>query len=201
MTLKRYLADYPDQALLAHLLEGVRLEADVELQTVLVPHLMSISQGFSSVSAELLRMQKLGWYEWFPDIPMWPMYFNAQGSVPRKLEPNRFRRTTEGGGPRRTTVDEEGLESISLNAAARAYHMPRFFIQDTRTSFQAWLAARGLPRPPEEVPLRPSESKWPREQKPMLTDILRDLAILRRIAEILRQPIYIFSDEQMTSDF
>ena len=45
-------------------------------------------------------MQKLGWYDFFPDLPFWPMYLNAQGSTARKLEPGRNRRTTEGSGPR-----------------------------------------------------------------------------------------------------
>jgi hypothetical protein len=47
------LNDYPDQRLLSYLLEGVRLEADVELQTVLVPHLMSLPKGYASVRKEL----------------------------------------------------------------------------------------------------------------------------------------------------
>ena len=52
--------DYPDQNMLSHLLEGVRFEADVELQTVLVPHLISLPLGFASVRKELYRLEKNG---------------------------------------------------------------------------------------------------------------------------------------------
>eukprot|EP00965_Chrysotila_dentata_P011558 378281-Pleurochrysis_carterae.AAC.1 len=42
------LADHPDQRLLAYLLDGVRLEADFELQTVLLPQLTSLPPGYES---------------------------------------------------------------------------------------------------------------------------------------------------------
>ena len=191
----RRLANYPDQTLLANLLEGVRLDADVELQTVLVPHLVSISTGLEAVSTELMRIHDLGWYTFHQEIPFWPMYLNAQGSTPKKLEPDRFRRTTEGGGPRREVSDLSGLAAISLNAAARSYHLPRHFQADVRTSFKNWLASRGLPRPEDEAPLPAGKSKWPKETKPLLLHVLRDIAILRRAAEVLSEPIYIFSDD------
>ena len=54
--LTELLPRYPDQTLVSYLLEGVRLEADVELQTVLVPHLMSLPKGFASVEKELRRL-------------------------------------------------------------------------------------------------------------------------------------------------
>ena len=90
--LARRLHNYPDQTLLANLLEGVRLDADVELQTVLVPHLASLTRGFAAVAKELRRLHRLGWYDFAADFTFWPMYLNGQGSVSRKLEPDRPRR-------------------------------------------------------------------------------------------------------------
>ena len=63
-----------------------------------------------------------------------------------------------------------------------------------------WLAARGLPRDLDAEPLgsRPHEqphSKWPKERKPTVEHVMRDLAILRRAAELLREPIYVFGDD------
>lgn len=55
--MRRLWHKVPDQALLSYLLEGVRLEADVELQIVLVPHLTSLPLGFSSVEKEIRRLQ------------------------------------------------------------------------------------------------------------------------------------------------
>ena len=193
--IQRRLKGYPDQALLSHLLDGVRLDADVELQTVLVPHLMSITKGFMAVAKELKRMQELGWYGVFHDMPFVPGYFNAQGSTPRKFEQDRDRRTTEGGGPRQRTTDMSGLPAISINDASRTHHMPRHYQHDVRPIFRDWLAARGLPRPASEPPLRATESKWPKEIKPLLIQVLRDLAILRRAAEVLSEPIYVASDD------
>ena len=86
--LKRRLQHYPDQRLVSFLVEGVRFEADVELQTVLVPHLMSLANGFDSVVKELKRMAspELDWYSMHASFPFWPMYSLGEGAQPRKLE-------------------------------------------------------------------------------------------------------------------
>ena len=190
--LRRRLAAYPDQYLVANLLEGVRLDADVELQTVLVPHLTSLSKGYGSVDKELHRLHGLGWYDFFADFPFWPMYLNGQGATARKLEPDRFRRTTEGGGPRKLTLDRSGLAAISINDASHVHHMPRHFETDTRPEFRAWLAERGLPAP-ERTPV--GGSKWHKELKPTLQSVMRDIAILRRASTLLNEPIYLFGDD------
>jgi len=90
--LRKRLTNYPDQNLLSNLLEGIRFEADVELQAVLVPHLISLPKGFTSVRNELYRLQTLGWYRFFDHLPFWPIYLNGQGATARKLE-TRYRRT------------------------------------------------------------------------------------------------------------
>ena len=198
--LRRRLGEYPDQYLVANLLEGVRLDADVELHSVFVPHLSSLPLGFASVRKEVDRMHALGWYDFFQAIPFWPIYLNGQGATSRKLEPDRWRRTTEGGGPRQDVYDEDGLQALSINTASHLPHLPRHFAMDRRPAFLDWLAARGLPRDLVNEPLgsRPNEqstSKWPKERKPMLAEFMRDLAILRRAAELLNLPIYVMGDD------
>ena len=89
--LKVRLKDYPDQRLLSLLVDGVRFMADVELQSVFVPHLTSISKGYASVDKELHRLAAEGWYAFYASPPFWPMYFNGQGATARKLEPDRWR--------------------------------------------------------------------------------------------------------------
>ena len=142
--LRQRLSDDPDQYLVANLLEGVRLDADVELQTVLVPHLASLPKGFASVAQEIRRLHDLSWYGFFNSTPFWPMYYNGQGAVARKLEKDRYRRSTEGGGPRKPTFDACGVQAISINSASHVHHMPRHFVEDHRPEFRAWIAARGL---------------------------------------------------------
>lgn len=123
--LQKRLHDYPNQQLLSFLVQGARPLADVELQTVLVPHLMSLSKGFPSVVKEIKRMASpdLNWYSLHADIPFWPIYSLGEGCVPRKLE-NRWRRCEEGGGPRKDVFDGAGIRpttrvvGVSADASA-----------------------------------------------------------------------------------
>ena len=124
--LRRRLAGYVDQRLLSHLFEGVRFEADVELTTVLVPHLVSLPKGFESVRKELYRLNTNGWYRFFDHPPFWPIYLNGQGAQSRKLE-ERYRRTTECGGPRKLCLDSAGLRAYSLNDASSLNHLPQWY--------------------------------------------------------------------------
>ena len=66
---RRRLEHYPDQFLISNLLEGARLDADVELQFVLVPHLTTLPFGFESVEKEVNRLEEYGWYRSFPVNP------------------------------------------------------------------------------------------------------------------------------------
>ena len=97
------------------------------------------------MAKELRRLKGQGWYDLFDYFPFWPMYLNGQGATARKLEPDRFRRTTEGGGPRKLTLDASGLAAISINAASHVHHMPQYFIDNKWPAFLAWLHTRNLP--------------------------------------------------------
>ena len=72
--------------------------------------------------------------------------------------------------------------------------MPAHFWRDSRPEFLEWLAARGLP-PSDGANMDTLFSKWLKEMKPFLWQIFQDLAILRRGAHILGEPIYIFNDD------
>ena len=188
--LGRRLATYPDQNMLSHLLEGVRFEADVELQTVLVPHLISLPKGFASVRNELYRLQTLGWYRFFDSLPFWPIYLNGQGATSRKLE-ERYRRTTECGGPRKPTFDSSGLRALSINEAAQVRHMPAWFQFRHDPPWLKYLEERALDQPLEwGMP-----SNRPREVKPTLAAVMRDLSILLAAARQLEEPLYVFGDD------
>jgi hypothetical protein len=188
------LADYPDQRLLGFLLEGTRMEADVEHQSVWVPHLESLPRGYQSVSKELTELEGRGWYRSFTHLPFWPLYLNAQGSVARKLEPDRCRRTTDGGGPRQPTYDEEGLRALSVNEASKAYHLPRHHQRSINPEIADWLAHKHL-LPGQHQPDLQRGSKWPPELKPNLDTVMQYVLVLRRAAHLLGEPIYILSDD------
>ncbi|KAL3892534.1 MAG: hypothetical protein SGPRY_015040, partial [Prymnesium sp.] len=192
---------YPDQTLVSYLLEGVRLYADVELQLVLVPHLTSLPMGFASVEKELRRLHGLQWYEFLSSLPFLPMYCNGQGAVARKLEPDRFRRSMEGGGPHQVTMDASRLPAISINEASRVPHIPQYFLQDERDAFLKWLRHRGLLKAWRDAKAgKPMtweasdvggrrKSKWPREHKPTVAELMRVLAVLNRASFMLEEPL------------
>ena len=200
--LRQSLGSFPDQALVSYLVEGARLEADVELQTVLVPHLTSLPLGFESVQKELRRLHDLGWYSFSEGMAFVPVYFNGQGAAARKLE-DRYRRTTEGGGPRYEVRDASGLPAISINAASLIPHIPRYFLLDRRPEFEEWLRRRDLLdrvealRRGEHLPLLPDgvKSKWVKELKPTVEVAMRAVAVLARAAHILGEPLFLFGDD------
>ena len=191
------LHDYPDQKLLSFIVEGVQLDAHVELHSVWIPHLVSLPRGYSSVKKEILELERLGWYRFFGDLPFWPLYLNAQGSVARKLEPDRFRRTTDGGGPRLPVTDETGLPAISINEASKVYHVPRHHSPPQDPEAHAWATYHRLLDSSVRPPLVRG-TKWPPEEKPSLATFMQYVTVLRRASEVLGEPLYIFSDDFRT---
>jgi hypothetical protein len=187
---------YPNQQLLSMIVEGVRYQADVELQGVFVPHLVSLPKGYTSVRKELDRLERLGWYEYYARLPFWPVYSNAQGATPRKLE-QRWRRTTEGGGPRHEMYDTDGLRAWSLNDASRRLHVPRHFAADRRVEMVDYLRACTLPPTADDIARLAlnRNTKWPRQRMPTIDHVMRDLVVLRRAAHLLGEPVYIFGDD------
>ena len=67
--LREELTDWPDQELLSFLLEGVRYKADVEHQIVLLPHLVSLREGYTSLLEEVAKYTSAGWYGLFSHPP------------------------------------------------------------------------------------------------------------------------------------
>ena len=193
------LVDYPNQRILGMIEHGVVYMADVEMQGVFIPHLTSMPKGFKAITKELHRLHKLGWYDFFADVPFWPLYFNAQGSTARKLEPDRDRRTTEGGGPRKETFDRSGLRVMSINDASKTYHVPKHFLEDDRPEMRQWMSSRGLPPTPEQLASLQTPwsrgTKWERQNMPDLRGVAQDFAVLKRAGRLLNMPVYLFGDD------
>lgn len=112
-------ADDPDQEMVSFMVHGVQFKAESLAQglvTVLMPHLGSLRLGFKSVEKEILRLHGLECHDFFSDVPYAPFRLVPQGSTSRKLEPERMRRTSDGGGLRKRPDHPHG-SSLSLNAA------------------------------------------------------------------------------------
>ena len=156
-----------------------------------MPLLTSLPSGHASVGEALRRLRPLGWYEFCSNLPFWPMYLSGQGATARKLEPDRFRRTTEGNGPRAPTFDAPGLQAISIHEAFHIYHMPQHFLRDERPDFRDWPRARGLPTPsPPPASATSRFTRWPKERKPQLAAVVRDIAVFDRAGRLLGEPTY-----------
>ena len=195
------LEHYPDQGPVAHLVDGARLDADGELQTARVPHLASLPPGFEPVAGELRRRWGEGWYTFYPEGMYRPAYYNGQGAAARRLE-DRYRRTTEGGGPHTDTFGGSGLKAVSINAASHVLHVPAYFRLDRRPLFLAWLAERGLdPDGPSEPPFSVdaeasrTPTKWPKEVKPSLSAVMQDNAVFNRAARRLSTAVFAIGDD------
>ena len=77
----------------------------------------NLSAAWDSVNSEILRLEQLEYYSIFKALPFMPICSVPQGSTPRKHEPNRHRRTSDGGSPRDDVFDKAGTPAVSMNAA------------------------------------------------------------------------------------
>ncbi|KAL3926769.1 MAG: hypothetical protein SGPRY_003147, partial [Prymnesium sp.] len=120
-------------------------------------------------------------------------------------------RITEGGGPRQPTFDAAGLQAISINDASHIHHIPAYWLEDSRPEFLNWIEKRGLsdklrlraispPLPFQPRPAIPTQegkriSKFPKEIKPTLVQLMRYLAVPGHAAAMLDEDIYVFGDD------
>ena len=169
------LADWPDQELLSFLLDGVRYKADVDFQIVLLPHLVSLREGYVSLQNEVDKYEQAGWYGVFSHPPFLPFRAVPKGSVPRKLEPTRPRPTTKAGAPRQLLLDTDQKRVLSLNEASSG--SVNQAVADI--GIQAELTA----------------PKWPKENKPTVADALTCIALLTSVGTMLSLPLYTAADD------
>lgn len=174
--LREELADWPDQELVSFLLEGVRYKADVGMQIVLLPHLVSLRDGYGSLQAEVDKYAQAGWYGLFSHPAFLPFRLIPKGSVPRKLEPERPRPTTEAGAPRNLLLDTLGNPVVSINEASSGL------------TPQAVLEAGEKPRVTREA-------KWPKERKPSVGHVLQAIAILLAAGLIIGEALFCAADD------
>ena len=94
------LRDTPDKELLGHLRLGAHFKADLAQHTVLQPHMDSLKGNYDLVTNELERLKGKGWHSVYSDIPFFPLRLMPNGTVARKLEAARPRRTTNASARR-----------------------------------------------------------------------------------------------------
>jgi hypothetical protein len=67
-----YLQDYPDQEILSMLFLGVRYKDDLDLQLVLLPHLLSFAGGCDEIQSEMEGLVARGWCSLHKLLPYAP---------------------------------------------------------------------------------------------------------------------------------
>jgi site-specific DNA-cytosine methylase len=175
--LRADLADWPDQELLSFLVEGVRYKTHLAPQIVLLPHLISLREGYASLLKEVHKYTDMGWYGLFSTIPFLPFRAVPKGSVPRKSEPDRPRPTTEAGAPRKMLQDTAGVAVISLNEASSG------------------LTPQSVGETGERETTPVDESRWPKENKPTVGHALAALAHLKMLGALINEPVYSAADD------
>lgn len=190
--LREKLNGYPDQRLSSNILEGIRLEADVELQIVLQPNSVTVGAGYDSVQATVRELKDMGFYDFHTSLPYVPIFVVSQGSRIKKGGA-KYRRTSDFSGPHKSVADDEGQVVIPINQASRTYQLPSWMRNPQRPDLQQWDAARYAHVRWTDVEARSAHVryKFPKEYKPRLEDLMNDVTILLGASLEINEPIII----------
>ena len=191
--LREKFKGYPDQRLASNTLDGVRLEADVQLHSVYGPNLESVSKGYESVQKTVRELRAMNFYDFMTRAPFSPMWLISQGSTEKFLHgapTGKFRRTSDFGIPRKPHTDSDGLPVISINDAARSYEIPDWITQHSNPAMREWAAHKYAHVSAEDKAA--GRGKFPKERKPMVEALARDIAIYGALAVQTDQPLFVF---------
>jgi hypothetical protein len=113
------LQTYPVQELISQLMLGVRYkdELDLDLQIVLLPHLISFADGCKAIQEECESLVDKGWYSLHHMLPYLPFGNIPRGSTPKA--DGTHRPTSETGAPRKPKRDTEGVPVVPQNVAIK----------------------------------------------------------------------------------
>ena len=194
--LRDKLRNYPDQRLASNILEGVRLEADLDLTLVLNPNLVSIGVGYDSVQKTVRELRDRGFYDFFQKLPFMPIVVVGQGSRIKKLGVKKYRRTSNFSGPHKKVTDAKGNAVVPINEASKRYAIPEWLANSKQEAIRRWAHEKYAHVPTREDGASTSPRyKFPKERKPELAKVMGDGAIL--LAEALRQkqPIFVLVED------
>ena len=190
-----YLKGTRDQDIVSQVTQvGVRFDAEVPYQLVILPHLVTMPPGFKATCSELERLSKLGYCEFLEGIPFCPWRTIQQGSVPRFNKPLNPRRTSNASGIHYVHKDDDGTLYVPLNTAIGSKDVVdgpfRFGHRSTVTT--GLLGASSVVDP---SPCALPNTKHPPETKPRNSDEMHDSKVLRYAGSIFGLTLMIGSDD------
>ena len=170
--------DYPDQSLRHQILNGALFFADLALQIVICPHLLSLGHAFANAENDIARLASLGYLEivnaehsalddddLIVALGLLPIRCTSQGTRAKKLKPNAPRRIANASGPHKMLSCGMKVKVLPLNEA---------------------IALRSLVN---------GKPKFNPERKPSAPGVMSDICVLQVPARILREPILQFNDD------
>ena len=187
---------YPDQETVSHVSQGADLKGDLPLQYCFSPHLMSISEDYATVLADIAELRRNGYYAWYSQMAFCPCRFNGQGTRPKGDD---VRRIASGSCPYEPIPDGQGVPALSINAATRLPYPPT---HDTPAKVR-WRAAclavlfllligRRISTMPDLFRRR---RRFRKERKPRVEHAMNDTVVMRAVGDQLELPVYYFSDD------
>ena len=96
---------------------GVRYKDDLDMQIVLLPHLISFADGCKMIQEECEGLVDRGWYSLHNLLPYVPFRNIPRGSTPKA--DGTHRPTSETGAPRKLVVDTAGVPVVPQNVAIK----------------------------------------------------------------------------------
>ena len=96
---------------------GVRYKDGLDIQIVLLPHLISFVEGCTMIGEEVKGLVSKGWYSLHHLLPYVPFRKIPRGAVSK--DDGTWRPTAEGGAPRKPIADSAGNPVVSQNTAIK----------------------------------------------------------------------------------
>ena len=195
--LARRFVGYADQRLASNILQGVRLEADLDLVSQFNPQLASIGAGYDSVQKTVRELRDLDFYDFLMTLAFWPIIVVGQGSRIKKLGVKKYRRTSNFSGPHKLVTDKRGRRAVPVNEASKCYIIPEWLAQARDAETRRWARDKyaHVPAASRASESAPPHHKFPKERKPSLSGLMRDIAILLVASRMLGEPIFIWVED------
>lgn len=95
------------------------VKADLDLQIVLLPHLISFGAGFQLIQKEVMEYAEKGWYSIHDFLPFLSMRNIPRSSTPRTGDASRPRLASDGEAPRNLVAESAVTLVIPLNVASK----------------------------------------------------------------------------------
>ena len=195
------LASYPDKELRDFVRCGVSYKIPLVSEIRLLPHLTTLGLGAHKLNNEIRRLRDLGWSQAHEihDPPCIPIHFIPRGATARKHEPDRPRGTSDFSAPHKELYNTSRQSVLSFNRQTnhKYFHWATWldkvcdFLGDELDPylllrFNQIMKSKGQPI---------IDTAWEKEFKPSVDDHVKDVAILKAMADEAGEQLNFFVDD------